>query len=168
MTRAGKVLTLFIVVALGIWGCSKGPGGHPAAQTERVKALEAKCAKLEEDYRAAASSRDQARKQAGLLDQERAQWDEQRAQLQKDLDAQKGLVRELQRTLVRERDSYKQQLELRTNERDHMQMRCERLKKGLQSLIGQDDAMIGPSLSPATLASPASSPTSASLSNNPS
>jgi septal ring factor EnvC (AmiA/AmiB activator) len=142
MTRAGKVWTLMVVVALGIWGCSKNPSGSPASQTERIKTLEGKCAKLEEDYRAAAATRDQVRKHAALLEEERSQLEEQRANVEKELDTQKNLVRDLQRSLVRERDAAKQQLDLRTGERDYYNLRCERLKKGLQSLIGQDDAMM--------------------------
>jgi chromosome segregation ATPase len=153
MTRAGKVWTLMFVVALGIWGCSKNPTGHPASQTERIKTLEAKCAKLEEDYRAAASTRDQVRKHAALLEEERSQLEEQRSGMEKDLDTQKNLVRDLQRTVVRERDAAKQQLDLRTSERDFFNLRCDRMKKGLQGVIGQDDAMItaGPSAGPVIL-----------------
>jgi septal ring factor EnvC (AmiA/AmiB activator) len=155
MTRAGKVSTLLVVVALGIWGCAKNPNGNPSSQTERIKTLETKCARLEEDYRAAASTRDQVRKHAAVLEEERAQVEEQRANLEKELTTQKALVRDLQKTLVYERDSFKQQLEQRTNERDLLNLRCDRLKKGLQSLIGQDDAMstsgpVGPALFQAT------------------
>ena len=37
----------------------------------------------------------------------------------------------------------------RTNERDLMQARCEKMKKGLQALLGQDDALAAPA-QPAT------------------
>jgi len=56
----------------------------------------------------------------------------ERTRLQKDLaDAQ---------AVARERDELRQQVSTRTSERDTLQQRCDRLKKGLQNLLGQDDA----------------------------
>jgi chromosome segregation ATPase len=100
--------------------------------------LETKCSKLEEDYRSVAGARDQARKQVAALEAERAR-------LQKDV-AQN----------VKERDALRQQMVTRTSERDNLQMRCDRMKKGLQSLLGQDDAML-----------PVPAPTSTSSNTSP-
>src|SRR5205807_6221069 len=61
MTRASKLLSVAFVALLGLWGCAQGPTG--TAQAERLKALEAKNARLEEDFRAAAGTRDQLRQQ---------------------------------------------------------------------------------------------------------
>jgi|SRR5581483_3318914 uncharacterized coiled-coil DUF342 family protein len=119
MTRGSKALIVLIVAALGVWGCANGPANQQSSQSERIKALEAKCGKLEEDYRAAATARDQARKRLASVEEER------------DL-------------IVKERDDLHKQLDQRTGERDLMQTRCERLRKGLQNLIGQDDAMLHP------------------------
>jgi chromosome segregation ATPase len=141
MKRSGKLLTVFVVAVLGAWGCAKGLA-NPNSQTERIRSLESKCAKLEEDYRTVASARDEARKKAGSLEEEnkrlQKQIEAQKAQLQKDETVEK--------LLVKERDELRQQMETRTNERDVLQFRCERLKKGLQSLLGQDEAyMTAPS-----------------------
>jgi chromosome segregation ATPase len=133
MTRASKTLTVVLVAAFGLWGCSQGPGNHPSAQAERIRSLEARCAKLEEDYRAVATARDQVRKRLAAVEEERGQLEEQRDQLQKELD--------LQKAVVKERDELRQQVATRTSERDALQVRCERIKKGLQSLLGQDDAL---------------------------
>ena len=69
MTRGGKVLSVMLVALMGLWGCAKGPAGHSAQ--ERIQSLEAKCSKLEDDYRSVAGARDQARKQVAALEAER-------------------------------------------------------------------------------------------------
>jgi hypothetical protein len=125
-----------LVAALGVWGCAKGPASHYASQAERIRALEGKCTKLEEDYRAVASARDQARRKAAALE-------EDAARLQKEL--------ALHQAVVKERDGLKKAVDARTNERDVLQLRCERLKKGLQNLLGQDDAMGSPPGAPVTV-----------------
>lgn len=126
MTRGGKAFSVMLVVLFGLWGCARGPVG-PAAQAERIRSLETKCSKLEDDYRSVANARDQARKQLAALETERAR-------LQKEL-ADKQVV-------VKERDVLRQQVSVCTNERDNLKSRCERMKKGLQDLLGQDDAQL--------------------------
>jgi hypothetical protein len=126
MTRASKALIVVIVASLGLWGCTKGPTNLPTAQVERLHALEGKCAKLEDDYRAVASARDQSRKRVTALEEERAQ-----------------LLKEVavKAALLKEREELRNQIEARIGERNALQDRCDRLKKGLQNLLGQDDAM---------------------------
>jgi septal ring factor EnvC (AmiA/AmiB activator) len=146
MTRSSKLLTVMLVAALGIWGCARGPANQSAAQAEKIRGLENKCSKLEEDYKAVAGARDQAKHQLGELEEEAARLKKELSQL---------------RGVVRDRDNIKHQLESRTTERDTLQTRCDRMKKGLQNLLGQDDAMLssppttpltssasGPSLNP--------------------
>jgi septal ring factor EnvC (AmiA/AmiB activator) len=123
MTRSGKALSVMLVTLVGLWGCARGPVGQ-SAQAERIRSLESKCARLEDDYRAVASARDQARKQLAALETEKA-----------------NLVADKQ-TVAKERDSLRQQIATRTNERDNLKVRCERMKKGLQELLGQDDALL--------------------------
>ena len=53
--------------------------------------------------------------------------------MQKDVEAGK--------LVAKERDELRQQMDQRTGERDQLQTRCDKLKKGLQTLLGQDDAM---------------------------
>lgn len=131
MTRCSKATIVMVVTACGLWGCAQGPAGS-AAQAERLRALEAKCAKYEEDYRAVAAARDQVRKS---LDQEKARAREELAHKQ---DAE------------RERDELRKQIETRTGERDQLQARCDRLKKGIQNLLGQDDGAPAVSNAPPT------------------
>lgn len=126
MTRGSKVLSVMLVVLLGLWGCARGPVNH-SAQTERIHFLESTCKKMEDDYRSVASARDQARKRVDALETERTR-------LQKELAEKKAVVKE--------RDVLRQQISARISERDTLQLRCDRMKKGLQSLLGQDDAML--------------------------
>jgi hypothetical protein len=143
MTRGGKILCVTLVALLGLWGCAKGPAGNAANQAERLRALEGKCARLEDDYRAVAGARDQARKRIVVLE-------EDTARLQKELTAYHAVLKE--------RDSLRQQVDTRTGERDALQLRCDRLKKGLQNLLGQDDAALSQPPAPAS-ASTATLPT---------
>jgi predicted RNase H-like nuclease (RuvC/YqgF family) len=150
MNRTGKSLMVLLVAAIGLWGCSQGPS-QSAVQAERIKALESKCAKLEDDYKAAAAARDLARKKVSTLEEERAQIDDQTLVMQKEIEAGK--------IIATERDSLRRQMEVRTTERDMLQTRCEKMKKGLQTLLGQDDAVS----TPAQPAAPAVSATGGGL-----
>jgi septal ring factor EnvC (AmiA/AmiB activator) len=129
MTRASKVGTIALVFVLGVWGCARGPANGNATLTERVQSLESKCAKLEEENKAVAGAREQLRRRVAALENDNAR-------LQKELANHQAIVKE--------RDALKQVVDTRTSERDQLQVRCDRLKKGLQSLLGQDDAMITP------------------------
>jgi uncharacterized coiled-coil DUF342 family protein len=113
MTSGNKVLALVVVASLGLWGCAKGPA-PVSATPERIKALESRIAKLEEDFRTAAAARDQLRQQLAAVNQEKAQ-------LQKD------------------RDDLQQQVNTRTTERDTVQAQFEQFRKGIRNLLGQAD-----------------------------
>jgi hypothetical protein len=133
----GKVWTIVLVAVLGVWGCAKGPANHYATQAERIQALENKCAKLEDDYKAVAGARDLVKKRVAALEEENTRLHKELANLQ---------------AVAKERDAFRQQAEQRTGERDVLQQRCEHLKKGLQTLLGQDDAMTTPATPPVTAA----------------
>jgi|SRR5258707_1894217 TolA-binding protein len=139
MVRGNHLVVVIVVATLGLWGCAQG--NSAVTQAERIHALEARCSRLEDDYRAAVTVRDQARKKTTTLE-------EQLAQLQKDFAAQQETAKQV----VKERDELRQAVESRTSERDLLQSRCERLKKGLQNLLGQDDAMATGTTPPAAAA----------------
>ena len=141
MTRFSKATIVMVVTACGLWGCAQGPAGG-AAQAERLRALEAKCAKFEEDYRAVAAARDQAKRNVATLELEKVRFLKEVA---------------AKRDLEREREELKKQLDARAAERDQLQARCDRLKKGIQNLLGQDDGNAAPAAS-----GPALTPTAAS------
>jgi septal ring factor EnvC (AmiA/AmiB activator) len=116
MSRANKALAMLVVVSLGLWGCAQGTGGP--ANAERIRTLEAKIAKLEDDFRAAVNVREQ---------------------LNKKLKAAEKHVEELQ-VVVKERDDLRQQLGTRTAERDTLQAQFDVFRKGLKDLLGKADA----------------------------
>jgi TolA-binding protein len=132
LTYSAFLVALF----LGLVGCGRTQTAQTASAAERVKTLEARVARLEEDYRSAAATRDQARRQASQLQEQKTQLEEQVAKLTTDLEAQKVETETVRTALAQEQAMLRQ----RTGERDVLQTRCERLKKGLQTLIGQDDA----------------------------
>jgi chromosome segregation ATPase len=147
MARSFKALAVLLVAVVGLWGCSQGTSSSSPANAERVRTLESKCAKLEEDYRGAVATRDQLRKEVGGLLEERAKLEQAKARLEvtrgkleKDLEAAHAVAVE--------RDQLRKDIESRTTERDTLQLRCDRLKKGLQNLLGQDDAMSQPQQGP--------------------
>jgi uncharacterized coiled-coil DUF342 family protein len=126
MTRANKALVVMVVAAAGLWGCAQGPANSASASLERIKALESKCTKLEDDYRAVASARDQLRKKLTTTEEERKQ-------LQQELNARLGVVKE--------RDELQQQVATRTAERDALQAQFETFRKGIKNLLGQAEAV---------------------------
>ncbi len=139
MSGMKKTLVIAVVSSLGLWGCAKGPAG--SASAERIKALEYKVAKLEEDFRAAAAARD------GLL-RRLAASESQR----KDLVAQLGQS-------AKEREDLRKLVSARTTERDVLQTQYDQFRKGLRDLLGQAEAA-APNLSsqPVTAAVPPSQP----------
>ena len=132
-----RVVWVAVVAAVGLWGCARGPAGGVGG-AER-KALEAKIGKLEEDVRAIATARDQARKKLTELQQE--------------------VVRLNQ--AVKERDELRHQVAVRTEERDSVQSQYDQFRKAIRDLVGQAEAGNFPAPKPA-----ASAATAAPLAGN--
>ena len=57
MTRARKALALVVMATLGLWGCAQDQ--NPSTRTAKIKALESKYTKLEDDFRSVVAARDQ-------------------------------------------------------------------------------------------------------------
>jgi uncharacterized coiled-coil DUF342 family protein len=125
MSRSKLTLTVLLVALLGVWGCAQGPTGGPAVDAERIKALEAKNARLQDDYRAAAAARD-------LLRQKLAQAEELNAQVHQE-------VEQLQE-IAKERDDLRHQLQMRVLERDGVQAQFEQFRREIRQLLGEADA----------------------------
>jgi septal ring factor EnvC (AmiA/AmiB activator) len=124
MRRARKALVIAVVATLGVWGCAKGPAGGYAG-ADRIKTLEAKNAKLEEDCRVATTASEQLQKRVAALEQQRNQMQHKLEQLQ---------------LVTKERDGLRQQVEARTSERDALQVQFEQFRKGIRNLLGQAEA----------------------------
>lgn len=121
MSQAQKALSVLVVACLGLWGCTQGAAnGHASA--ERIRALENKIAKLEDDFRAVVAAREQLRKQLTAAEQQRGLLGQQ--------------VEEL-RTVAKERDELRQQLATRTSERDSLQSQFDQFRKNIKTLLGQ-------------------------------
>jgi predicted nucleic acid-binding Zn-ribbon protein len=137
MTGAKKVLVVLIVATLGIWGCAQGQAPNGASgQAERIKALEAKNAKLEDDFRQRAETGDRARKELVAVQEELKQLQQERQSAE-----QEKQTAESQLTnATRERDELKQQLALRTSERDVLVNQFEQFRKNIRELLGQAEA----------------------------
>jgi chromosome segregation ATPase len=129
-------LAILVVASIGLWGCARGPASGPGS-VERIRALESKNAKLEDDFRAAAAARDQLKKKLTAAEEQRAQLGQQLDQLQ---------------SLSRERDELRQQVTARTGERDALQNQIEQLRKSIRGLLGQVDAVVIPLTTPLTSA----------------
>jgi septal ring factor EnvC (AmiA/AmiB activator) len=138
MTSAKSALIALIVAIVGIWGCARPPSGT-ADGADRLRSLEARAVKLEDDFRSAASTRDQLRKKlAAAEEQQRKAHDELEQQIQ---------------TLTRERDELRQQLTLRTDERDALTVQFDQFRKNLHELLGQAEATLNkPAEQPVTSA----------------
>jgi septal ring factor EnvC (AmiA/AmiB activator) len=122
MNRANRALVVGIVCAFGLWGCAKGPGNNGSATVDKMKVMELKINKLEEDFRAAASARDQVK-------QELAAAEEQRTHLQKEVAA-----------TVKDRDDLRKQVATRTGERDALQVQFEQFRQAIRDVLGQAEA----------------------------
>jgi uncharacterized coiled-coil DUF342 family protein len=118
MTRVTRAIAVLYVVLLGVWGCAQGPS--LAAQAERIKTLEAKNARLEADFRAAAGSRDDFRSKLAKAEEH---------------------IQKLQ-LVVKERDELKVQLKVRTTERDQVSAQYDQFRKTLRELVGQADSAV--------------------------
>ena len=137
MSRAQKALSVLVVACLGLWGCAQGAAnGHASA--ERIRALETKIAKLEDDFKAVVGVREQLRKQLTATEQEKTQLGQRVEQLQ---------------AVVKERDELRQQLVTRTGERDLAQGQFDQFRKGIKTLLGQAEAAGALSTAPVASAS---------------
>ena len=70
MTRANKALVITVVATLGLWGCAQEKNGGRG--NARIRALESKNSKLEDDFRDVAAARDQVKRKLRTAEQERA------------------------------------------------------------------------------------------------
>jgi chromosome segregation ATPase len=115
-------LIVFLVFALGLWGCAQGNSKPLASTEERIKALESRYDNLEKKHKAVLADRERAETRVAALEKER-------------LDLLK-LV-EHGKAVSRERDNLKV-------ERDAVQTQFEELRKGIRSLLGRVESALPP------------------------
>src|SRR5437867_1562353 len=110
MSRPSRALILLLVTTFGLWGCAKGPANHANG-----RAVELKLAKVEDDLRVTLTGRDQLRKQLAGVEAQRTELQKQLAEL-------------------------KQQVSVRTSERDALQGQYDQFRENIRKLLGQAEA----------------------------
>lgn len=149
MTKANPWLVAVLAVctmSMGLWGCTQQKTG---AFNAKVREMEARYAKLEEDYRAVAAAADQGRKKLALAEARLSQAKNQNGDLTKQ-------VEEL-RPVAAERDDLRKQLTTRTGERDQIVNQMTQFSKELQALAGRLETVASAGgVGPAVVATPAS------------
>ena len=138
MTRYHKALGVLLVALFGALGMWRGPATQSIANGDRVKALETKTAKLEEELKSALAFKEQLR-----------------TQLAEAADSQVRLQQEVEQlqSVVKDRDELKRDLRARTTERDHLQVQYESFRKNIKDLLGQAETSLHNDAKPNGLAS---------------
>ncbi len=125
MTNYQKALAVLVVAALGIWGCAQGPAG--GATAEKIRNLEGKVSRLEDDFKAATVARDQFRKK--LSEAEAAA-------------SQLRLEVEALQPVIKERDDLRTQLKTRSTELETVTQQFDGFRKNLRDLLGKTEAAL--------------------------
>jgi len=142
MIRTFKILGFLLVVTVGIFGCSKGPGSASTSTSNSNSGGDAKAHRLEEDYKAAAAARD-------ALRQKLAAAEDQQSRLQKQLEQAKL-----------EGESLRAEVRIRLTERDDMKTQYESFRRTIKDALGQAEAgALVPASNPGTAANSSPVPT---------
>ena len=146
MTRTLKFLTVVLVAGLGVWGCAQGPGGEKSGTDRKLRELEIRCARLEEDYRVAAAAKEQARQKCADLEREQAELRKAQEELQKEV--------EEARAVKQERDQLLQQLEQQKNEIKSLLERRDKIRAAMLRVQEEIDSMTPGTTTPTTGSAP--------------
>lgn len=125
MRRVYRPLFLCLITVFGVWGCSRGPANSPGS-SDRVKSLEEKSTRLEEDLRATSLSRDQYQRRLIAAESNLTQ-------VRKELDVETIKVQ----ILTKERDLLVIQMKQRTEERDWINSQFGGFRNNLRELLNQ-------------------------------
>jgi chromosome segregation ATPase len=124
---------------VGIWGCAQGPTGGNASG-DRLKALEMRAAKLEEDFRTTAAARDLFRKKLTTAEEEDQALRRRLSAAEETAQQLRSQTEERLESIIRERDEFRAQLSIRTAERDALQGQYEQFRKTIREVVGQADS----------------------------
>jgi hypothetical protein len=116
------LMVVALTTFLGLWGCTQS--APPNSASTRLRELEDRNAQLQDDYKAAVTARDQARKKVIFLEEQRTQLAQQVEQQQR---------------IGKERDEFRQQAAVRTAERDAIQAQLVYFGRELQNLAQKID-----------------------------
>lgn len=123
------LLAVLALASLSLWGCTHQKNG---ATNSKIRELESRYQKLEEDYNIIVAASEINRKKIGQLERERSELSQQIADL-------KVLAQERE-NLVAERDDLLKQVKTRTTERDSLHAQLVQFGKDLQGLMGRVEA----------------------------
>ena len=151
LSKVVKIGAVVFVVCLGMWGCARKPASRLGDNT----VLETKVTKLEQDLRTASSARDKVRKDLANLEAESARLQEEAKAKLVATQAERDAMHKLLVARTNDRDDLRQQVSQRIVERDNFSSRIDKLRKGMQQLMSQDE-------SPATT-TPGSTPTPSAM-----
>jgi outer membrane murein-binding lipoprotein Lpp len=116
------LLAAIVICSLSLWGCADQKSG---AANNKIRELEIRHAKLEEDYRVILAANESNRRKIQQLETTRTDLTHK--------------IEELQIAVV-ERDELRSQLATRTDERDNIQGQLVQFGKDLQSLANRAQA----------------------------
>ena len=120
VSRFRQAAGVVIVSLFGLWGCTRAPSPDGnGATAEKVKALETKMARLEDDFRSASSARDQLSKKLLAAEEGRL--------------ALQGQVTRM----TQEMKAKDEQLQSRTTERDQVTGQYKSFRDGLKELLAK-------------------------------
>ena len=135
-------LIVFGLCAMGVWGCSQQKN-NPV--NTKIRELETRYSKLEEDFRTLQASNEQSSKRLSQLEAQTTALETEKSDLTAQLD-----------TIVKERDALRTQISQRTQERDSAQANLTQFSKDLQALAGRVEAALNTTTPPAATIVPAS------------
>jgi chromosome segregation ATPase len=133
---------LALLCATSMWGCNQQKANPLAV---KVRDLETRYSKLEEDFRTLQTSNEQTRKRLNAAEAQRASLEQEKTELTTKLD-----------TVTGERDGLKKQVTVRTTERDSAQANLMQFSKDLQALAGRVESALNENAAPNTTIIPAS------------
>ncbi|HZZ78195.1 MAG TPA: hypothetical protein VFE62_06735 [Gemmataceae bacterium] len=119
---------LALLCATGAWGCNQQ---KVSPLTSKIRDLETRYAKLEEDFRTLQASNEQVRKRLSAAETSRTALEQEKSELTKKVDS-----------LTSERDVLSKQVTSRTTERDTAQANLMQFSKDLQMLAGRVEAAL--------------------------
>ena len=119
---------VLLLSSLGLWGCTHQKTG---AITAKIRDLETRYVKLEEDYRLLQSTNEQNRKRLAQAETQRTALEQQKTDLNRQLI-----------TTTDQRDDLRKQVSQRTTERDVAQTNLTQFSKELQAFAGRVESVL--------------------------
>jgi uncharacterized coiled-coil DUF342 family protein len=114
-----RLVAVLIITLAGVWGCSQSPNNR-AALVERIKILEEKNSRIEDEIVAVANARDNVRQQLAKAEDH---------------------IQKLQ-AVVKERDELRVQVRARVGERDQVANQYEQFRKTVREMVSQAESTV--------------------------